>query len=218
MRKKLLGVVASIIVISSLFFLGNSPLSINKKDINNKGYIKGINIAYDNNFEYSPRLEDLREFRQLPIKDILSKGNTITFVLKTENKDWIRPIYSKKWEDPLFKERFSDPSILVETAMHRLFELPAGASLSFPLYASLGLDDFITETELPENYIGFLIINSKIKNIKALDKQVAIIAEPVRSGYQIIWIKRSELPVDNLLISLVTPDGYEIDYLPILTK
>lgn len=221
MRKRRLLIVGSVIVILSLGLFGCAQPSVNERDVDYKADMQKINTNQESNdkgFKYSSRLEATREFQQVPIKEILSKGKTIKFILKAENKDWIRPTYSKKWDDPLFKERFPDSSILVEAAMHRLFELPTGASLSFPFYVSIGLDGAISEADLPVNYMGFLIVNSRIKDIKTLDKQVVIIAEPARSGYQIIWINRTELPVDNLLVILVTPDGYEVDYLPILTK
>jgi len=220
-KKKWLLIVGSVIVILSLGLFGCTQPSANERDVDYKADMEKRNANQESNdkgFKYSSRLEDTREFQEVPIKEILSKGKTTKFILKAENKDWIRPTYSKEWDDPLFKERFPDSSILVEAAMHRLFELPTGTSLSFPFYVSIGLDGAISETDLPVDYMGFLIVNSRIKDIKTLDKQVAIIAEPTRRGYQIIWINRTELPTDKLLVSLVTPDGYEVDYLPILTK
>ncbi|MQL52517.1 hypothetical protein GFC01_09635 [Desulfofundulus thermobenzoicus] len=221
MKKKWLVVVGGVIVILSFVLFGCAQRSANDRQVDYRVGTQGINDNQRNNdksFKYSSRRETTREFQEVPIKEVLSRGKTIKFTLKAENKDWIRPTYSKAWDDPLFKERFPDPSVLVEAAMHRLFELPAGTSLSFPFYVSIGLDGAISEADLPADYIGFLIVNSRINGIMTLNKQVAITAEPARSGYQIIWINRTELPRDKMLVSLVTPDGYEVDYLPIILQ
>lgn len=214
MKKKWL-VVTSTVVILSLILFGCTPEPTNKKqqlDYNKADtQVIDYNQKGDNkDFKYSSREETMREFQEVPIKEILSRGKSIKFILKVDNKDWIRPIYSKAWDEPLFKERFPDPSLLVEAAMHRLFELPAGASLSFPFYVSIGLDGAISKADLPPEYIGFLIVNSRVKGIVTLNKQMAIIAEPARSGYQVIWVNRTDLPRDEMLVSLVTPDGYEL--------
>jgi len=220
MRKNWLAVSGAIVILSLVLF-GCAQQSTNDREVEYKAEMQERNNNQENNdksFKYSSRVEATREFQEVPIKEILGKGKTIKFILKAENKDWIRPTYSKEWDEPLFKERFPDSSVLVEAAMHRLFELPTGTSLSFPFYVSIGLDGAISETDLPVDYMGFLIVSSRIKDIMTLNKQVVIIAEPARSGYQIIWINRTELPTDKMLVSLVTPDGYEVDYLPIILE
>lgn len=110
----------------------------------------------------------------------------------------------------------------MEAALHRIFELPVGASESGSFYAPLGLGDedtrMISEAFKPLSHIktvGLLILNGRVENIVTLDRQTVVVAEPVRSGYQVILIDRDDLAKDKTLFQLVTPDGYEIDYLPV---
>ncbi|MDI3480978.1 MAG: hypothetical protein PWQ97_633 [Tepidanaerobacteraceae bacterium] len=131
MKKNLLVEVGGFIVILSLVLFVCSQRSANDMQVDYRTDTQEINDNQKNNdksFKYSSREETTEEFHEVPIKEVLSKGKTIKFILKVENNDWVRPTYSKEWDDPLFKERFPDPSVLVEAAMHRLFELPAGAS------------------------------------------------------------------------------------------
>lgn len=174
-------------------------------------------VNKDVGLTYSSRYDKLNEFEDLPIQDVLSKGNPVPFTLNSEDKDWIRPIYSKNWEDSHYKERVSNSSGQVESALHRLFEMPIGASTSFPFYVNLGFnnENLINYTPDP-NYIGLLILNSRVEDIVLLDHQLGVVTEPARSGYQVILVNRNDLPKDKVLISLTTPDGYEIDYLPII--
>lgn len=173
----------------------------------------------DNGFRYSSRLEAAARFQESPLEDVLLQGEPVAFHVKAEREDWVRPIHSEAWEEPSYKERFPDASLRVEAALHRLFEMPAGASLSFPFFVDLGLDgeeleDAFGPGEAIEQ-VGLLILNARVREIRVLGGQAAVVAEPARTGYQVVWVDRSGLPGDGVLFQLVTPDGCEVDYLPI---
>lgn len=180
------------------------------------------NGADENGFSYSLRNKALKDFEGISVKDVLNKGKTVLYSITAENKDWVRPIHSDAWEDPTYQEKFPDSSLQVEAALHRIFELPVGASESSSFYAPLGLDDEDAQTiseafkELSHiKTVGLLILNGRVENIVALDRQTVVVAEPARSGYQVILVDCDELAKDKTLFQLVTPDGYEIDYLPV---
>ncbi len=171
---------------------------------------------------YSSRNEALEYFEEVSVDDVLNKGKAVPFSVAAENRDWIRPVHSDAWDEPAYREKYPGSSLQVEAALHRIFELPVGASESGSFYAPLGLGDedtrMISEAFKPLSHIktvGLLILNGRVENIVTLDRQTVVVAEPVRSGYQVILIDRDDLAKDKTLFQLVTPDGYEIDYLPV---
>ncbi|SHI14903.1 BlaR1 peptidase M56 [Sporobacter termitidis DSM 10068] len=144
---------------------------------------------------------------------LLSKGQSISYTLITENQDFARPTYSSAWDDPLYKEQFPDASTREEVAKHMIFEMPIGAATSYPFYVDLGLDkENLNYSPNPDN-IGIIIFNSRIKSVKVLGSKVAVIAAPADTGYQVIMLKRDDLPKTEAQISLMTPDGRVLDYL-----
>lgn len=154
---------------------------------------------------------------------VLSKGKTIPFTLKAENKDWIRAAYLNAWDDPLYRERFPDSSVREEAARHVLFEMPASASTSSYFFTNIGFDPQDNQDDLTNLFgpgdsiksVGLLLLNARIKSVKVMDDQVALVAEPADTGYQVILLDRDDLPGGNAQIRLVAPDGRGLDYLPV---
>ncbi|MEW9673899.1 hypothetical protein [Ammoniphilus sp. 3BR4] len=170
-------------------------------------------------FKYSYRYELLKQFDEKPIQQVLEQGISLRFMVNLDNKKWQRPSYSSVWNDEWFKDKKLNERV-AEYASHRLFKVPIGASHSSTFYAPLGLPNeehkaTIPRLEMFHSNEGFYVLNARVKEIKRLWEQVVIVAEPTRTGYQEIWIERRKLPSDKMLIHLVTPDGYEIDNLPI---
>lgn len=143
----------------------------------------------------------------------------VPFTIRAENEEWITPTYSKKWNNPRYKERFPDSSLRLEMLQHHLFEMPVGASTSYPFYVNLGLDEENLNDEFRpsdyQHYVRLFLLNSKIKSIHSSGKQIEIFAEQTDTGYQVITINRAYLPRDRALIRLMTPDGHEVDSLTI---
>lgn len=56
----------------------------------------------------------------------------------------------------------------------------------------------------------------QVTNIFTKGNQVVVVGKPKRTGVQVVTITTKDInPVnidDNLLVQLVTPEGYEIDY------
>ncbi len=172
-------------------------------------------------FKYSLRDVLLKDFQEKPIKEVLEKGESVPYLINIDNKEWKRPIYSSVWDTPYYKGRYAgSPLVFVDMALHSLFQSPVGASAEVDFYVPLGLPEakgtYSVEDKFPQHlgYSGYYILNAKVKEVKKLGEQVAIVAEPTRTGYQEIWIKLKDLP-SKVLFHLVTPDGYEMDYLPI---
>jgi bla regulator protein BlaR1 len=151
---------------------------------------------------------------------VLSKGRDIPFTLKAENKDYIRATLPKEWDELRYIERFPESSMRTEAANHTLFELPAGASASYPFFADLGFGegDDIYQVFSPGDYvdyIGLLIFNVRVREVKLLGQQAAIVAEPSSAGYQVVFLDRDDLPEGNVYIRLMTSDGRGLDELVI---
>ena len=212
-RNILLITIFTIIMIMSLPLLSGCSEKTANAQSDGSQSLNQDNIS---NIQYSLRYDNLNKFDELPLKDIIEQGSVIDFQVSAENEDWQRPVYTKVWDNGLYKEKFPNPYALIEAAQHSLFEIPAGASTSFPFYVNLGFEQVIEGAQPSSGYLALLMINFKAERLAVMDNQMAIVGETARSGYQVIWINREDLPQDKLLISLSTKDGDEIDYLPLI--
>jgi hypothetical protein len=182
-----------------------------------------VDAEVDVDYDYSVGIEKLKAFTEKPVETVLSQGDSIPFKLNIDNHNWIRPIYSSVWDSEFYQQRYGEnaKSIFVQLAQHRLFQSPVGASVSAGFFGPIGLPKekgkFPKEDFSPE-HVGQYILNGKVTDVKRLGNQIAIFAEPTRKGFQEIWIKYDELPERKALFHLVTPGGYEIDYLPLFFK
>lgn len=143
---------------------------------------------------------------------LLRDGTSISYTMSAENENWIRHVDLEERNDPSYLERFPDVEALqAQYAGHTLFEMPRGVSESVTFYTELGLTEENVDFPPDPQYFRILIINSRIEDVKVLDNQVAVVAEPAESGYQVITLNSDDLPGNTVLFRLIAPDEQEID-------
>lgn len=108
--------------------------------------------------------------------------------------------------------------------MHRIFSTYATASRYYDFIHDLGIaaesSDFnkyeYTSSPSPLDFLQVVVMNTLIERVITYENQIVIMGKPQRTGLQAIIIPTAKInPIentDNILIQLVTPDGYEIDY------
>lgn len=155
----------------------------------------------------------------MPAKKVLVEGKNISFVQTYNDPDWKRPTFHKGWYSTYF--RFASIEHKMRMAYHRLFEVPPGASSQYDFFGLLGYEEKASKRKHkavnPGYDLHLMVFQADIREVKFLGHQIVIVAEPRRTGAQRISLKRKDLlPPDKkevmLLVQLVTPDGYEIDY------
>jgi hypothetical protein len=154
---------------------------------------------------------------EVPIEQVLENGNEISFIFIYNNPDWQRPIYKNYWENV----RWSALPNRIHYAMHRVFSTYATASIYYDFIHDLGIAEeskqFIKyESTSPYDYLHIVVMNTLIERVITYRNQIVIVGKPERTGLQAIIIPSNSInPTEgsnNILIQLVTPDGYEVDY------
>jgi len=173
----------------------------------------GQKIIYENPYrsykEYKP------SFHTTSLREVVAKGEEISFKKLWENPDYLRPLYDSSWKGFYFRGWTYLPQKAQE-ARHRLFTFPFGLSSIFDFEGSLGFEESV-----PFDYhknIVFLIYKFDVKKVKILGHQIALIGEPRRYGAQVVTALQDDLlPMgidkSEFLIQLSTPKAYEIDFL-----
>jgi hypothetical protein len=99
------------------------------------------NTFSDVKCSYRDRL--LEQFKENPISEVLQKGVPLSFFINVDDKNWRRPVHVRAWEDKYYEERWTKAGvkeIIVEQALHQLFEVPIGASEGIEFYVPTGIN------------------------------------------------------------------------------
>jgi len=159
--------------------------------------------------------EYLAKYETKPVQKILNEGKPIPFEVITTNDTWKRPYYYKNWHSTFMDGKFSSIQAITFLATHDYYILYGGASETSTLLNGIGLPIEATEIKRPGQGVGLLSVNSKVKEIKLLDQQLLVVVEPQLKGFQTIWVKFSNMEVDNdrkpFFIQYVTPEGYLLE-------
>jgi len=159
--------------------------------------------------------EYLAEHETIPVEKILNEGKPIPFEVLTTNDTWKRPYYSKNWHSTFMDGKFSSIQTITFLATHDYYILYGGASETSTLLNGIGLPIEATEIKRPGQGVGILSLNSRVKEIKLLDQQLLVVVEPQLKGFQTIWVKFSDMEIDNdrkpFFIQYVTPEGYLLE-------
>ena len=148
--------------------------------------------------------------------DVLGKGEDISFDIILSNPDYKRPLYSPRWKGAYYRSWLYLPYKNAE-ARHKLFIFPLGGSANYDFTGSLGLEKAVFIDA--HRKINFLVYGFDVRKIRRLGEQIVLAGKPSRTGVQIISVVQDELLESSVdeseyLFHLVTPFGYELDYVP----
>ncbi len=196
----------------------NSPISVltTSKPINNGFALEPqtpINI--DDPPFYSTPLPP----NEVPIQEVIEQGEDIPVEFIYNNPNWERQAYKEYWHSKY--GRWSYVPNRIHYAMHRIFSTYVTASIYYDFVHDLGIaeevNDFVHyQSTTPYDHIQIVVMNTLVDKIMTFENQIVIIGKPQRTGLQALIIPTKLIqPIENnddLLIQLVTPDGYEIDH------
>lgn len=163
--------------------------------------------------------QDIKE-RPLPlpkeafsIQDIINKGKKLTFNNLLNDPNYERPIYQKHWHSSI--GRWSYLPNRIRYASHRLFaDYDIGLSNWYDFEHNLGLEIPMKQTTPLNLYL--VTFQTEVKEIYTMGQQIIIVGIPKRQGVEVNTISLDQIAKQKagapLLIQLVIPDGYEIDY------
>ena len=184
---------------------------------NNSGFAlepKAPTNISDTSFDLLPLPDN-----EVPINQVLEKGKNLSFKFIYNNPDWERPAYKNYWHSEY--GRWSYVPNRIHYALHRVFSTYATASIYYDFIHDLGIaeeSEHFNKYEFtsPFDYLQIVVMNTSIEKVITYENQIVIVGEPQRTGLQAIVIPNHDIkPIGNsniILIQLVTPDGYEIDY------
>lgn len=156
---------------------------------------------------------------EVAIKQVIEQGEEIPIKFIYNEPDWRRPAYKEYWHSKY--GRWSYVPHRIHYALHRIFSTYATASRYYDFVHNLGIalesNDFKDyEFTSPFDYLDIVVMNTLIEKVITYQNQIVIVGKPQRTGLQAIIVPTAKInPIentDNILIQLVTPDGYEIDY------
>ncbi len=156
---------------------------------------------------------------EIPVSQVLENGAAIPVTRVYDNPDWERPAYKEYWHSKY--GRWSYVPHRIHYAMHRIFSTYVTASIYYDFIHDLGIADESTEFRKidyasPYEYFQIVVMNTSIEKVLTYQNQIVIVGVPKRTGLVAINIPTNVIhpsgETNYLLIQLVTPDGYEIDY------
>ncbi|OPJ59452.1 hypothetical protein [Clostridium oryzae] len=105
---------------------------------------------------------------------------------------------------------------------HSLFSYQGGLSWWYDISSYLALPSGISASS-PINKFAFtvkypyvvrlIIFKLNISSIKYYKNQIVITGKPTRKGLTVVDFDSKNIPISGKIIQLVTPEGYELDYL-----
>lgn len=152
----------------------------------------------------------------LAITDVINKGTMIPFDLIVDKPDYVRPSYEKHWHSTVGGGRWSNVPMRIHYALHRLFTTyDIGLSAWYDFEHNIGLSiPMFQDPKALDLYI--VVFQTEVTNVYTEGNQIVVVGNPKREGVQVITITTADIkPTDkeeNLLVQLVTEQGYEIDY------
>ncbi len=155
--------------------------------------------------------------QQLPVSEVLEKGEDIPLQFAYNDPDWKRQAYKSYWHSST--GRWSYVPSLLHYAMHRLFVTYPTASIFYDFIHELGIaeesDSFTMPSDSPFENIILLVMQTKVEKIVALGNQVVVVGRPSLTGLQALLIPVKELkPNDtneSILFELATSEGDAFD-------
>lgn len=155
-----------------------------------------------------------------PVTEVINSGKEISLNLVYSDSGWERLAYKSYWHSAVSGGRWSLVPTRISYALHRIFTSYATASVYYDFIHDLGIDEesksFRIRTDGPFEKIIIVVMQSDVKKILTQGNQVVLVAEPKRTGLQVLSIDLANIhpaePKDWVVFQLVTPDGYEIDY------
>lgn len=154
-----------------------------------------------------------------PVSAVINLGNEIPLEFAYNNLEWQRPAYKFYWHTVPAGGRFSYMPNRVNYSLHRIFASYPTASIMYDLEGNIGIMEESKDFDYDIsniNQIVLIALQSDIKKVITLDNQIIVIVEPSRSGLQVITIPDDMIQPSNkdeaIMIQMITPDGFEIDY------
>lgn len=152
--------------------------------------------------------------KTVPISEVIEKGAEIPFKKIVDKPDYIRPAYDELWHSTF--GRWSYLPYRIHYALHRLFtNYDIGLSNWYDFEHNMGITIPMYQSDEALN-LYIVTFQMQVTNIFTKGNQVVVVGKPKRTGVQVVTITTKDInPVnidDNLLVQLVTPEGYEIDY------
>lgn len=165
---------------------------------------------------------DISKFKEQvsPISLAQKLGSKIPFATVYKNLNWQRPAYDPLWHS--INWRWSNVPFKIAYQQHIVYDYQGGGSWWYDLSGNLALNGIPTgpspihESAFTVGYpyvVRLIVFNFDISSIKHYKNQILVSGKPLRKGLTIIDFDTKDLPDSKKLLQLVTPDGYEIDYL-----
>jgi len=200
-----------------------SPENENKqlKDILSSIVPSGNTVLFENNNRGVGDSHISTDYTNVSPSDILKNGKNLAYIFIYSNEEYLRPIYSNTWKQAYYQGWLYLPKKII-SARHSLFAYTGGSGNIFNIEGELGFYPNIPIDN--QNYINLLIYNFDLHNVSQLENQIVISGTPVKKGVQVISIKIEDVSiltneVEQILVHLCTPTGFEIDYQDVkLTK
>lgn len=152
----------------------------------------------------------------LPITEIIHKGTKMPFDVIVDKPDYVRPSYEKHWHSSVGGGRWSNVPMRVHYALNRLFTTyDIGISAWYDFEHNIGFSiPMFQDQQALDLYI--VVFQTEVTDVYTKGNQVVVVGNPKREGVQVITITTADIKPtnkkENLLVQLVTEQGYEIDY------
>ncbi len=164
-------------------------------------------------YEPSGRYDEQEHMIQ-PQPDAVKNGTDIAFQILHDDTGYRRVIYSPDWKDAYFRGWLYLPNKIIQ-ARHSLFIYSTGASANYDLAGELAFEQGVPMDN--HRNINFLVFDFKVQGVKRFGDQLMLVGKPFRSGVQIVSVVQNLILMPkekerHLLVQLVTPGGYEVDY------
>lgn len=171
------------------------------------------NISTDKRFTAPPPLT------LHPLKNIILRGEEVSFRVLLDEPDYLRPVYAPDWKGFYFRSWLYLPYKNME-ARHKIFAFSMGGSSNFDLAGSLGFNPENSLQGPMDNHrnINFILYGFQVEAVKVFENQAALVGRPRQTGASIVSITQDDLlpegtDTKDFIFQLSTPDGYEVDYL-----
>lgn len=168
---------------------------------------------------------DLSKFHEeiLPIPMVLKKGRSIPYVIVYKDTNWKRPAYAADWHSTYWRWSYVPNNIAYQ--QHTIFSFDGGGSWRYDLSHYLALpnnvggpspiNEFAFTIKYP-SVVRLIVFHFNIASIKYYKNQILVLGKPMRNGLIIADFDKIRLSQSQKILQLVTPDGYELDYLILL--
>ena len=242
-KNKLILYLLIIVIAFAVFALINDEPRVSIKPLNQKTMTETVKMVKENQElrERLARIEPAspvkimtadkpsQSVETFPLLTVIAEGKSVPFEVNYEDQSWVRPDYQPYWHSKTGQwGRIPD---LVHNSYHNLFVTLGAEGLWNETIHESGIAELNGKIKLsvyddnPENTVAVLAFRHQITDVITLSNQVILLGTPSRTGLQVLSINRHDL-IDSIsgelianndrqkyLFQLVTPDGYETDYI-----